>query len=321
MAEPLNATFFAFKKRERGGVLIGASITFVVLAVVLYAGLMALVWVALGQNPFEMSQLAAQAQANPEAIQQMMSPGNVALLVLIYLVFTFAFCVLFAAYEAACLRWMIRGETKGLFGLALDEDTWRVYGIYWVWFIGFIVGGLAFLLFTAILGGTIAVTAGANSPVMLVLPLLFFIVPIYVSTRLAPAAATALAERRFAFFDAWTTSRGRFWALFGAFFLLWLVYMIIACGISVAWLSWAVGPRLVEIFTAGGSDPTAVSIALNQAIADAMTAPGGMLVYIGVTVVSYLIALFFYVALFGVNARVAQAALEEGKISPDATPD
>jgi hypothetical protein len=321
MAEPLNATFFAFKKRERGGVLIGASITFVVLAVVLYAALMALVWVALGQNPFEMSQLAAQAQANPEAIQQMMSPGNVAILVLIYLVFMFAFCVLFAAYEAACLRWMIRGETKGLFGLALDEDTWRVYGIYWVWFIGFIVGGLAFLLFTAILGGTIAVTAGANSPVMLVLPLLFFIVPIYVSTRLAPAAATAVAERRFAFFDAWTTSRDRFWALFGAFFLLWLVYMIIACGISVAWLSWAVGPRLVEIFTAGGSDPTAVSIALNQAIADAMMAPGGMLVYIGVTVVSYLIALFFYVALFGVNARAAQAALEEGKISPDATPD
>ena len=33
--QALNATFFAFRKRERGGVLVGASIAFVVLAVLL----------------------------------------------------------------------------------------------------------------------------------------------------------------------------------------------------------------------------------------------------------------------------------------------
>lgn len=317
MAEPLNATFFAFKKRERGGVLTGASIAFAVLAIVLYAALLGFIWFALGQNPLEMSQMAAQAQADPEAIQQLMSPGNIAIMVLVYLIFTFAICVLFAAYEAACLRWMIRGETKGFFGLALDDDTWRVYGIYWVWFVGFIIGAIAFLIIMGILGATIAATAGADSPVMLILPLLFFIVPIYLCTRLAPAAATAIAERRFAFFDAWSTSSDRFWALFGAFFLLWLIYMLLVCGITVAWLSWAVGPRLAEIF-AGGSDPTAASIAINQATMDAMSAPGGMLIYAGVSMATWIIAIMFYIALFGVNARAAVAALEEGKITPEA---
>lgn len=316
MAEPLNATFFAFKKRERGGVLTGASIAFAVLAIVLYAALLAFIWLVLGQNPLEMSQMAAQAQTDPEAIQRMMSPGNLAMMVLVYLVFLFAIFVLLAAYEAACLRWMIRGETKGFFGLALDADTWRVYGIYWVWFVGFIIGAVAFVILMGILGATIAASAGADSPVMLILPLLFFIVPIYFCTRLAPAAATAIAERRFAFFDAWSTSRDRFWALFGAFFLLWLIYIALACGITLAWLSWAVGPRLAEIFAAG-SDPTAVSIAINQATMDAMAAPGGMLVYAGVSVVTWIIAILFYVALYGVNARAAVAALEEGKITPE----
>jgi hypothetical protein len=116
MAEPLNATFFAFKKRERGGVLTGASIAFAVLAIVLYAALLGFIWLVLGQNPLEMSQMAAQAQTDPEAIQRMMSPGNLAMMVLVYLVFLFAIFVLLAAYEAACLRWMIRGETKGFFG-------------------------------------------------------------------------------------------------------------------------------------------------------------------------------------------------------------
>ena len=32
MAEPLNATFFAFRKRERGGVLLRATLAYVVIA-------------------------------------------------------------------------------------------------------------------------------------------------------------------------------------------------------------------------------------------------------------------------------------------------
>ena len=38
-----------------------------------------------------------------------------------------------AAYEAACLRWMLRGEAPGLVGFTFDHDMWRVYGVYWCW--------------------------------------------------------------------------------------------------------------------------------------------------------------------------------------------
>ena len=36
MAEPLNATFFTFHKREKGGVLLGASVAFGVLMALLF---------------------------------------------------------------------------------------------------------------------------------------------------------------------------------------------------------------------------------------------------------------------------------------------
>lgn len=31
-----------------------------------------------------------------------------------------------AAFEAACLRWLVRGQTSGLFGFSFGKDTWNV---------------------------------------------------------------------------------------------------------------------------------------------------------------------------------------------------
>jgi hypothetical protein len=73
------------------------------------------------------SQAAMAGQTDPDVIAQMMSPAALGGVMLIYLVFLFAFFVLTAAFEAACLRWLIRGESGGGFlGLQLGADTWRV---------------------------------------------------------------------------------------------------------------------------------------------------------------------------------------------------
>ncbi len=48
MAGPLKATFFAFRKRERSGVLLGATIAFVIGLAVLLGAFVALFWSSLG---------------------------------------------------------------------------------------------------------------------------------------------------------------------------------------------------------------------------------------------------------------------------------
>lgn len=318
--QPLRATFFAFQKRERSGVLTSASVAFLVGAIVIYVAFLGGLFLVAGVNPFELQAMAMQAETDPAALERLGAPSTIAGIMLLYLVFIFVVCLWFAAYEAACLRWMIRGEQKGPFGFTLDADTWRVYGTYWAWLIFMVLGFIALMIILGVLGGVLGVLLGQNAATsgaaagLAVLPLLAIFVPVYFATRFAPAAATSVAQERFKFFDAWKVSKGRFWALFGAFFLLWLIYIVVAIGLTCAWLMWTLGPSAANIMSQS-SDPTAMSLAINQAMMDAMGTPVGIATYIAVQLLTMAVALMFYVALFGINARAAQAALEEGKIT------
>jgi hypothetical protein len=63
VSEPLKATLFALQKRERGGVLLGAFVCFVLMSAVLLGGLLALMLPAFG---FDFSNLGATAQTPPD---------------------------------------------------------------------------------------------------------------------------------------------------------------------------------------------------------------------------------------------------------------
>lgn len=316
MAEPLNATFFAFRKRE-GGLLLPATLTFSLLfALFLGAYLVATIMLS-GQNPADLMKILSNAETDPSAIENAFSPTALIGLLLAFLVFVFAVCILAASYEAACLRWMIRGEKKGVFGLALDSDTWRVYGIYWVWLIFAVVGFIAFLIFMGVLGALLQSLMGDLSP--FVLPALFLILPIYFMVRLAPAAATAVATRRFTFFDAWNVSSDRFWAIFGAMFLIWLIFTILSTVLTCGLLAWGLGTEgLNTLFATMSSNPADASAAVDRAQLELMMGEKTWLGFWAVQLVSYVLSAVFYLALFGVNARAALAALEEGKIEQEA---
>ncbi len=321
--QPLRATFFAFQKRERGGVLTSASIAFIVGAIILYVVFLGGLFLVAGINPFELGALAMQAETDPAALERLGSPSTIAGILLLYLVFIFVICVWFAAYEAACLRWMIKGEQKGPFGFSLDADTWRVYGTYWAWLIFVVLGLIALMIILGVLSAVLGVLLGQNGATsgatagLAMLPLIAVLVPIYFATRFAPAAAASVAQGRFKFFDAWKVSKGRFWALFGAFFLLWLVYIVVAIGLTCGWLAFTLGPSAAEIMSQS-SDPATMSLAINQAMMDALGTPMGIATYIAVQLLTMAVALIFYVSMFGINARAAQAALEEGKLTPAA---
>ena len=103
MAEPLKATFFAFKKRDRM-VLLPATLVMLVLLSLIFAAFVGLNWgfftqffdiIRNGNSP---NQLGEQQAAT-------FGFGVLGFVVSIFL-FLVPFYLVLASYEAACLRWM-----------------------------------------------------------------------------------------------------------------------------------------------------------------------------------------------------------------------
>jgi hypothetical protein len=317
MANPLNATFFALRKREKSGVLTGATVAYFVIALIVLAAFVALNFQGLGGVMTWYGQLiAASATGAPPNIDPSTLPAGIGTFFLSLIPFLFVFYLLFAAYEAACLRWMIRGETGGLMGLSFGADTWRVYSTYWIWFLLYI--GLS-IVFTIVMGVAVGVgvglaSSGGGDPAASALPLLLvsllqYAVMLYFGVRLAPAAAISVGRKKFSFFKAWTVTRGRFWALLGAFLLAVLILIVLE--IVLAGIVFAVIGS--SVFQMGpNADPS-------QMFATMFTPQN--LIVIGVAYAVLIgLSMLIYLLFFGINARAVIAAAEDGKIeglSPD----
>ena len=320
MAEPLNATFFAFRKREPGGVMLRASLAFVIVAVVLIAAFAALFWGSLAPViTWYGAIVSASISGDTAAVQAAGFPMEFFGIFGGLLLWLFPFYILCAAYEAACLRWMIHGEVHGFMGLALDAPTWRVWGCYWMWLLLNIAFSVVMSILFGVVIGILTINTGgdpaATFSAMMVLYLVQYALMAYFAIRFAPGAATTIAERRFAFFDAWKVTNGRFGALLGSFALLWLLYAVVSVVIGVVWF--AVALSGVAIDFAALSDPSRAEAAIAQvfeAYFQSLLRPESWAVIGVLWIIGSIVAVVFYVATYGVNARAAQAAIEEGKI-------
>lgn len=316
--QALNATFFAFRKREKA-VLLPATLVFALLAIGMFVAFAALNWQAFidymnWAASVSASNSAAAANGTPPSMDAMMPPQSVMAIGPAYLLLLLGYYILLASYEAACLRWMIHGETGGLFGLTLGADTWRVYFSYWVWLVlliafyivcALIAGGALASVFLSMQGS--AEPSASTVIVPLIAGLVIVLALIYFSVRFAPAAATSVARKKFAFFDAWTVSKGRFWGLFGAFVLLFLMFFVFIIAVEVAFM---VMVGMTAMSSMGHAEPQSAEEAF-RAFATPQYAAG----VIGIIVLMSVASMMFYLALFGVNARAAALALEEGKIT------
>ena len=316
--QALNATFFAFRKREKAA-LLPTTLAFAVIVLAMGAVFTALNWQAFVDYMNWVASISASnansaAAGVPPSMDAMMPPQSVMSIMPAYFLFLLGYYILLAAYEAACLRWMIHGETSGLFGLSLGADTWRVYFSYWIWFLlliafyivcAIVAGGAMASVFMGMQGGAEPSPAAVIIP--LVLGLLVVLALIYFSVRLAPAAATSVARRKFAFFDAWKVSKGRFWGLLGAFVLLFLMFMVFVIAVEVAF---GVMVGMTAMNSVGQAEPQSAEEAF-RAFATPQYMAGIVALIVAITIASFL----FYIALFGVNARAASLALEEGKIT------
>jgi hypothetical protein len=143
--------------------------------------------------------------------------------------------------------------------------------------------------------------------VQLPITLLQYLPMIFIGVRFGPAAATSIARNRFSPFDAWKVTRGRFWALLGSFALLWLIAAIVMCA-AAAPLTLRMWPLFQDMWRNPGDE---------EAIRAYMSAifSRDTIVWVCVSYGAMMIAgLWLALMSYGVNARAALAALEEGKI-------
>jgi hypothetical protein len=305
-------TFDAFRKRGRSGVLTGAAIFFLLLIFVSTGLFLALAWRGFLDYVNWIGEVASSPSAASTPMMPPASAMNFSNLSLLYQV---AYFIILAAFEAAVLRWLTRGEMRGFFGLSLTaSDTWLVWASYWVWFGLFIVLYLAEIVVWLV---AVAIVAVAKIDATIAGPLALFGVLanvcaiLWAAVRFAPAAATSVALQRFAFFDAWKVTQGRFWSLFGSFLLIIVIYLIGAtvvvalAGIPLA----APLQTLVSGAIATGVAPQPQEI-FNLALSPAGLTAIGLMAALGAVCET-----IFRIAFCGVNARAALMAKEEGRIS------
>jgi len=311
---PLDATLHAFKKRDKRFVLIGAAVAYYLAVLSVGAVFIALTWGLWGEA---MRWYFGVLGAISSGVEPAAPPQHLMIGLLPYYLATIPIgLLLFAAFEAACLRWLVRGESGGgLFGLRLDSDTWRVFGVYWLWIAYFLCVVIAIALFYAVLvaiggiGGAarlIAMLAGALAPLG-ILALL-----VWGGVLFAPAAAASVGRRKLTFLSARKISAPRFWPLLTSFVLVMVGYLIASTVLSTILqipVNQAMAP-VVQSVVRGGDGAQALAL-LQEAL---LTPP-----MIGVIVVnvlaSLMLATVYYIAMFGVNARAFDAALEAGDAS------
>lgn len=315
MAEPLRATFHVFRKRE-GGVLLGASLVFVAFAALLWG---AYIW--LNREAYsevsgwiiDVARLSGVSggPVDPNAIPPPPTGlfGVFGGLILVLIPHN----ILLASYEAACLRWMIRGEKPGLFGLTLGADTWRVWGTYWVWFglniaASFVVGILVLIVGVS-MGGL-----GAAQPYEFWIRLGSNVVLTLLAVRLAPAAATSVGQRAFAFFKSWTVTRDRYLALLGSFLLLGLIYLIGYLLVYAACVA-AMWPRIGADVSALIAEPSADAA---WDAAATLLAPENLMYLLGSYLALAPVIVLVHLVYYGISARAVLAAFEEEKIEKSA---
>lgn len=302
----VKAGLYAFRRREHRFVLTGATFGYL-LGVCLIGTVFAVAaWPALSDlfswyaSVFRAAQEGGTPPEPAPAIIFAVAPwyGGYILTTLLWM----------SVYEAACLRWMVRGETGGVLSLSLNGDAARVFVTYLLWLMLFIV---FCVVVGSFYGALIAINhATPNLRVLMMVlgalaPLGLLSLLLWVATRLSPAAAMSVAQKKFAFFAAWGVTRGRFWDLLGAFFLILAIYLAVGFVLQALMripLTQAMYPLMQEGMHDGDFST------LMTRVRDVFATPLIAGVLIAYVVVSFILSCVVRLAWFGVNAYAVAAA-------------
>ncbi|HEY5711679.1 MAG TPA: hypothetical protein VIT38_07275 [Allosphingosinicella sp.] len=222
------------------------------------------------------------APMDPEALQPFMARLQAAggLVFLAEIGIFVLIMVLFTAAQRAVLR----PAERGFFYLRVGGDELRMIALgFFVMvciYIGSFVASLVLILFGAILAFALG-SPGAVVAVFLLCFLALMGAITYFEVRVSLAFPLTFLRGTFVFADAWRLTKGRFWTLFGAYFVIMLVYMLLA---SIL-LGVVVAPFFSALASAGDNQE-AMQAAVSQEAANLLTFGPRMIAILGGAVVT-----------------------------------
>lgn len=145
-----------------------------------------------------------------------------------WLVFSYLFLILlgilfWAVFEAAVQRRYVRDEG---FRLQIGGDELRLLVVGLIWFVFMLACQIATFTVVTVATGSAMYALDDERLGAAVFAGIFFLtslVWLWLVVRLAPASAMTIRDRRIKFFDAWGATRGRFWAMLGAYVVLAII--------------------------------------------------------------------------------------------------
>ncbi|MDH7975544.1 hypothetical protein QH494_25440 [Sphingomonas sp. AR_OL41] len=155
---------------------------------------------------------------------------------------------------AASLRTILRPGEDSLLGLRLGMDELRLLGLFVILGIGFFIVAVVGALIVAAIGGVFAMALGGSRgglglAVVPLLILAFYGALVFLMVRLSLVSALTISRRKIIIGESWRLTKGHFWRLFGAYFvlgvMLFILYMVV--------LTFTIGPVLAQAFSHGFS--------------------------------------------------------------------
>jgi hypothetical protein len=218
-----------------------------------------LIWAALYMIvTFGYSLLMMPMMAGRMADMQNGSPAAVAGFFGLMLPFYLVIIVLTLVQIAASLRTLLRQGEESFAGMRIGMDELRLLGLFALLGIGLFVLMLVGSIVFGAVGGVLAMivvgsASSSASPLaflLVFLPMLaFFGGMIFLMVRLSLVSALTILRRKIIIGESWRLTRGHFWRLFGAYFVLGLMLFVLAILVMLI----TIGPAYFDVFARGFS--------------------------------------------------------------------
>ncbi|MEA3004422.1 MAG: hypothetical protein QOH81_3210 [Sphingomonadales bacterium] len=179
--------------------------------------------------------------------------------------FVLLFFILYVILYAASQRAVLQPERQNFFYLRLGMDELRLLALAIIFVIGFYAAVLVLTVIMSLLIGLLAAATGsfgvaAGLALVEFLVILVFAVGFF--TRFSLAFPLTMLRGKIIIGESWRITRGRFWTLFTAFLVLFLMLLLLWAAVSLV-TSGAYFAQLAK----SGLDPVAMQQAQQQQMA------------------------------------------------------
>lgn len=214
------------------------------------------------------------------------------------------FLIIYAMLEASALRRYIRKEG---FSIGLGGDEWRIVGVYLLWFVFSILAYLAMMIAMLAIfipiglisgGGDNAGAAIGGGILAFFLIIALICLMVFLGIRFSAASAVTMRDRKVSFLKAWGATKGRFWPMFGAFLLIYVIVYLVQMAVQTVFMFILMGGMMSNIEQLETIDDPSELI-------DMMMNPVLLIGILMLVIAQVAVTAFMHYGFLGVTSKVA----------------